>query len=201
MKPSFLLIIFVFLLSVACKTKPNVEKPKAETPKAFEEKNEILSYSKRGEYENLIGDLYIELVGKTKTLQALEVKIKETKETEADSTEAFKLYNQKSDIYYRSANRYLEGLSDSILKEKIKLLIGQSLLQYKSSLALDSSILLAIDKKTTKLQDVYTVLKIVKTLPLMEKFQRENKPSTKKLQGFEQQVDETIRAVESETKN
>jgi hypothetical protein len=201
MKRSFLLTLLVTLFSIACKTKPNEEQPKPETPKAFEEKDFISSISKRSSYENLLENLYSELVDKTQSLKVLEAKIKETKEAESDSLKGFKLYNQKSDQYYLEAIQVTRGLSDSILRERINLLIGQSLAQYKNNIGADSSLLLSIDKKTTKLQDVHTILKIVKTLPLMEKFQKENKPSTKKLEGFEHQVDETIKAVETETKN
>ena len=54
-----------------------------------------------------------------------------------------------------------------------------------------------INAKTITINDLHTVLKIKRTLPLIEKYQAVNKSSTKPLEGFADKVNRTLNLADT----
>jgi hypothetical protein len=189
---AFIGFIFI-LIFAACDDSHQQDKPDPETPKALQDKSvssEILS--KRGSGD-LVENLYSELLDKDPRLKNLEDKIQELSESKDDSTRLFDEYNSKNQNYYSSANGHADQLSDSLLKEKIKMLISNSLANYNSSIAKHNALLMRIDSQNTTLSDLHIILKIAKTLPLIENYQEVNLPSTKPIEGFIQKQTRAIK--------
>lgn len=192
MRKQIITAVFILAVLASCNSSRKQENPEPETPKALEDKStsyEIVS--KRG-YDDLVESLYNELTDKTPELKKLEDKIDDLHKSKNDSTELFDKYNQKNQSYFSSANSHLERITDSLLRDKMKLLIAGSLSKYNSLISRHTDLLKSIDAKNLTLSDLHIILKITKTIPLIEKYQKDKLPSAKPLEGFSKQLDEAI---------
>lgn len=197
MRASLIISIFLFLTLYACDNSRTQGKHQNEIPKALDDKSSSFEIiSKRG-YDDLLERLYKELAEKTPELNELEKQIEKLADSKSDSTEVFNLYDGKNRNYYHSANNHVLKIKDSVLEERMKMLIETSLNKYNNSVSKHNDILKSIDNKSISLTDLHLVLKITRTLPLIEKYQIDNMPATKPLEGYSKQLDKTIRYADS----
>ena len=192
-------IIFILTLLVSCgggQTENN--KPtQQETPKALQDsKLEIKSYSRSGD---LTEELYQELVGKTPALKKLEDDFDAFILKPNDLKDKFNQYDSKSNSYYNSANYKATAISDSLLKKKIISLIMTSNNKYSAKTAELNMLLKQISKDGATLNDHHSVLKIVLTLPMIEKYQDDNKPNKKDFKDLINQQEKLIIQTDSLT--
>ena len=191
--------IFILVLLVSCgggQTENN--KPtQQETPKALQDsKLEIKSYSRSGD---LTEELYQELVGKTPSLKKLEDDLDAFIPKPNDLKDKFNQYDSKSNSYYNSANYKATAISDSLLKKKIISLIMTSNNKYSAKTAELNMLLKQISKDGATLNDHHSVLKIVLTLPMIEKYQDDNKPNKKEFKDLINQQEKLIIQTDSLT--
>lgn len=192
-----LLITLSALLVISCNNNTSHDSEETATPKALDDKN--YSYeklSKRG-YDDLVEDLYTELLHKDVQLKELEDKIMELNKYKDDSTKLFDKYDSKNQSYYNSSNIHINGIKDSILKNKMKLLVSNSFTKYDSHITKHKELLRIINNKQTTISDLHTALKIIKTLPLIEKYQAENLPNTKAIEGYIKKQDQTLKLADT----
>jgi hypothetical protein len=201
MRTSILIFSLLFLTLISCDNSRTEEQSKNDTPKALEDKSSSdVIVSKRG-YEDFIESLYKELSDKTPDLKELEMQIDKLADSKSDSLEQFNKYDDKNKSYYQSAENHIEQIKDSVIKEKIKLLIQTSVTKYGSLISKHNDILNSIDKQTITLNDLHLILKITRTLPLIEKYQKDNLPTTKPLEEYSKQLNKTVQYADSLTKN
>ena len=191
----FISTLLVFTL-VSCNNSRTQDKPKQETPKALEDKSSYEIVSKRG-YDNLVENLYNEIVSKDVELKKLEEKIDDLNSSKSDSIEPFDKVNEKIQSYFRSTDRNIAQINDSLLRDKMKLFVAGSLTKYNSQTAKHNELLKTIAAKELTISDLHIVLKIVKTLPFIEKYQKNNLPDTKPLEGFIRQQDQIINLADT----
>jgi hypothetical protein len=190
-----LFISMVLIIILSCNN--NRSQPQQETPKALDEKEKSYSLvTKRGYDEDILESLYSELVDKTPELKKLEKDIDIIYSSTGDSLEAFTSFDSKNDRYYNSAGSHAQGIKDSLLREKMKTLIQASLSNYSSLTAPHNNLLKSIESKQATLADVHAALKIVRTLPVIAKYQKNNLPDTKPLEGLSQTLTKTISEAE-----
>ena len=190
----------ILLTFVTCKNDHTQDKPIQEVPKALEDKSssyEIIS--KRG-YDDLIESLYDELVSKNIDLKQLEDKIDDLNKSKSDTINLFNQFDRKNQSYYSSADRHISDIKDSLLRDKMKDIIANNLKKYHSSIARHKELLKIIEAKNLTISDLQNVLKIVKTLPLIEKYQEENLPNTKLFEGIIKRQDRVIRLADTLSK-
>jgi len=166
-----------------------------ETPKSLEDKSDF-SFSKRGG-SNLVESLYEELVSQDTALKRLEDQINELNKSQRDSTESFSNFNQKIKSYYRIANSDATEIKDSVLSEKIRLLVVGSLAKYNTQVSKHNELLKTIGAKESAIADLHKAVKIVTTLAVIEKYQKGNMPDTKQLRGYDQKQDKTIHLADT----
>jgi hypothetical protein len=192
----FLSIILVFILA-SCHNNGIQDKPQQETPKALEDNSSLDIVSKGRGSDDLLESLYSELVSKDVELKRLEVKINDLNSSKNDSTASFNKFNGKIQSYFRSADRNVSEIEDSLLRDKMKTLIASNLTKYNSRVAKHSELLKTLTINETSISDLHRVLKIVRTLPLIEKYQQDNLPSTSQLEGFIKQQNQTINLADT----
>ena len=197
MKTTIIKATLLFLTLVSCDNPRTRDREKQETPKALEDKSSSLDISIKRSDGDIVETLYTELTDKTPELKQLENKIEDLSKSETDSAKSFDNYNLKNQSYYNSTNRYIEQIKDSLLRGKIKALIANSLKNYNSSTSQHNVLLKSIETKNLTLSDLHTILKITKTLPIIEKFQKENLPTTKSLNGYLRQLERTIKYADT----
>jgi hypothetical protein len=200
MKTKFFLS-FVFVLTLAsCGNNGAHDQPNQVTPQALENKNSSYEIgSKRGS-EDLIESLYNELVMKDINLRKLEEKISELNGSKHDSTLSFGKFDERNQSYFNSAKRHIAEIEDSLLREKFRVLIANNFTVYNTSIAGHKELLKLIEDKGMTISDLHNMLKIIKTLPLIETFQKENLPSTQPLKGYVKNQDQAINLADTLTK-
>jgi hypothetical protein len=193
-----LLSTFICLTLFSCGNPRKESKPNQEIPKALDDsKSSYDIVSKNRWSDDLVESLYAELSEKTPELSQLEDKIGNLIKSKSDSTESFNQYNQKNQAYFSAVNGHIEQIKDTVLREKMKSLITGNLSKYNSKVSPHLALLKAIDDKNVTLNDLHAVLKITRTLPLIEKYQRENLPTTKSIKGFSERLDETLKYADT----
>ncbi len=200
MTPKIFISALLALTFVACKNDAKTEKQKGETPKALQ--NQSAAYelvSGRG-YEDLVENLYSEMVNKDIDLKKLEDKIHDLNKSKSDTTDLFDKFHGKNLSYFNSAGIHISQIKDSLLRQKMKSLIDNSLAKYNASIIKHNEFRKMIEARELTLTDLHNMLKILKTLPLMQEYQNANLPSTRSLEGYIQRQDEVIKFVDTLTK-
>lgn len=190
-------LISTLLLACNGKQADNNKQPRQETPKALQdEKLSIKSYNRSGD---LAEELYQELVDKTPALKKLEEDIEALYSKPSELKEKFDQYAGKSNDYYSSSKNKAAAISDSVLRTKIISLITASNKQFTGKTAELNSLLTQISNNSTSIHDHHSVLKIVLTIPLIEKFQQDNKPDKKEYKDLISQQENLVSKTDSLT--
>lgn len=197
-------VVFSIIFSSCNNNSPTVPENKPEeTPKALQQdkgSSEISLLTKRSYGDDLLEDLFNELLEKDAALGELEHAIGKLKEDKKDSAESFNAFNLKNNAYYNSANTHLEAITDSVLKQTIKLLVDNSLSKYKSTTAEHNNLIATINSKDITLNNLHIILKLTQTLGMIEKYQAKDIPSTKPLEKTSKAYDIIITRTDSLSK-
>jgi len=197
MKIKFLLLPIITLIGLSCNNRTN---DKLDVPDALSESDSYELYSKRSQI-NLVDALYADLAKKTPELDQLEKNILAMKKSKEDSLEKFQSFNQKNSTYYEDAIVMKKEIKDSLLRNKINAMILESSLKYKASIKVQQGLINKIDQQIVAINDLHIYLKIIKTLPLIEQYQRtHDKATVKPLEGYLKEVDKTLKLVDTITK-
>lgn len=186
------LILFFVVLTVVLSCDNHKTRQQQELPKALDEQKKSYSILSKRSHDDILEDIYSEVVDKNPELKKLEEDIDAINDSEDDSLEAFTKFDAKNNSYYSSAHTHAGQIKDSLLRDKMATLIQNSLSGFNSATALHKKILKSIESKEATLSDVHMALKIIKTLPVISKYQRSNAPATKSLEGYSQELSKTI---------
>jgi hypothetical protein len=157
---------------------------KEETPKALQNNKLDIGSSRLYGSEDLTEELYQELVDKTPQLKKLEEEIKLHHPEKVKLMATFEDYDGKSNQYYSSANQKAAAIKDSVLRQKIKALIDSKESKYAESNSHLADLLEQMTENGHSINDQHLVLKIAFTLPLIEKYQEENRPNKQAFEEF-----------------
>jgi hypothetical protein len=126
-----LLVMTSFLLSCSQQQPEHTQQPPV--PKALEEnKSEYSLISKSRYSDDLVQELYSEMIEKNKELKDLETAISNIESHQADSLANFNKYDQKNKSYYQTAKSYFSGIKDSVLKRRVEQIFNKSSESYKN---------------------------------------------------------------------
>lgn len=201
MKLTATLLVIIVVGVYSCDNSRKKENPEQEIPKALQEQSSEYSLSKRSYDDNLVESLYKELVNNTPELKDLENQIKDLNGRKPDSLEAFEKFDNKNKSYYNSAkSHYDEAVKDSALKEKIKSLVVNSQTNYNNKTLKLTSLIAQLESKEISLNDLHILLKITRTLPLIEKYQKDNLPSGKPIESVIKDLEKIILGTDSLSK-
>jgi hypothetical protein len=195
-KPIGASIIMLLLFSCGNNQTPQTT-AKQEVPEALQDsKFEMKSYS-RG--SDLTEQLYQELAENNSALKSLNEDLDAFKSKPNELKDKYYKYDGKSTDYYTAAGYKAEGIADSSLKKKIVSLITSSSKQYTGRTAELTSILEQISKNGATINDHHTVLKIVTTLAIIEKYQADNLPDKKEFKALRDQQEQLILRIDKLT--
>ncbi|MES2266227.1 MAG: hypothetical protein V4520_05685 [Bacteroidota bacterium] len=192
MRVTALLSLLVLLVSIsACKQKGKAKDvtEKTELPESLDEpKGDVLSFKRYSSGGNLVDAIYFDLVKKTPNLERLEAQLEKFNVDKADSLAAFNNYAGKVESYYNSANQNLEHIEDTVLKERLKVLLAAERGRYKSKANKFETLIKDIDNENLVIKDYYETLKIVATLPVIVKYQNNNIPDIRSIKAVNDQA-------------
>lgn len=187
-----LLLSFFILLLISCSQKNPQTQQQNNVPKALVEKKADFSVVSKRYDNNIVQSLYAELLKEDKDLSKFEDGIEKTNSAKPDSLEYFHSFLNKNTDYYSSADSYLSNIKDSVLKNRIKQILTESNTRFDASVAQHKNLLQQIETKENQLSDLHFAIKIIKTLPVMEKYQRENRPSLNPIQTINNEFGKLI---------
>ena len=177
------------------------QKPPKQPPTILKEKKIDVSSIMKDKRNDFVEALYEELVSQSKELQELEKEIKAVKNQAVDSMDAFTSFNDKNNRYYTSAERKTESVSDSSVRRLIRSMITDSRDSYRDSTAAWQHLDSLIYRRKASIENLHTLLKVVKTLPLIEEFQRTSVPGKLPAQKIVHDFDSLILKLDSLTSN
>jgi len=165
-------------------------------PKALDDESKSAGFIRKSSMgENLVEEMYAELVNKKPTLHKIEEQLDLV--SQSDSLEAFRNYDGKSDLFYSSAKTIAENISDSSIRKKALNLIAASGEKYKVNVSSRNSLQNVIINRQKDISNLHEYLKIASTLPLMEKYQKDKLPSEKTMKDKIRSQDEVISQLET----
>ncbi len=197
MKPCAFTLILIFITFSSCMDSNPLDDNRQETPQALEEHSSSGEYLSKSRGVDILESLYDDLAEKTPELKKLELEIDNLKKSKEDSTYSFDQYNGKNQAYFNAANSHLEKIKDSLLRDKMRTLVSHSLKNYDDAILKHTALLKSIEMKTITLNDLHTVVKITKTLTVIESYQNSNLPPIISLAGYLKQLDNTITDINS----
>lgn len=187
-----------YLLLFSCKQPGNDFQASPGTPESLKEESKSeISFGKGRVNEDLVESLYAELLEKTPVLNELEMAIENLQAQKQDSLYTFEKFDEKNKLYYNSTKGYIANIKDSLLRMKIKAIIDNSLDSYDLRIATNENLISTLGVKDKALGDLHLVLKLVKTLPMIEKYQAENKPSSKPIENVIRHFDKAIKQADT----
>lgn len=166
-----------------------------EEPKAFQEKSIDIGRFRKG--NDLVEDLYQELVDKSPELKSLEKELSEV--NPRDTANIFYNYNQKSNNYYNSAESHINGIRDSVMKQKIINLIKKSSDKYISRKADLENLIKTINQKRSEITNYHSALKIILTIPLIEEYQKQHLPNKSPFEKIIEKEDQLLQKTKNIT--
>lgn len=134
--------------------------------------------------ENMVYQIYTELMKSDKNLQILDEKITKTDEKTEKVTSQYNDVIGKTEAYYADANALTRAINDTLLKQKINEAIATSSEKYQLKTKRIKDLLEEVDKNRIKLHDQYVIFQIKKTLPEIEKYQNAHPLKTDSLENF-----------------
>lgn len=167
-------ILSILVLTACNKTETTDKNQKNQVPKALQDQTTI-NIGRYRSNSDLSEEIYQELVSNSVELKKLEDELE--KFNPKDTLSLFNDYDEKSEEYYRSADNQVNSIKDSILKIKMLDVLKNSNEKYSQKTAELNQLLKTIYKKRGDISDYHTALKIVLTIPVIEKYQNENMPS------------------------
>ena len=199
LKRTCLVAVWVFSL-LSCQSDRYPDKPVSETPQILDDsKSSYDVISKRGN-DDLVDGLYSELLTKDNDLRKLEDMIIDLRNSKSDSFKAYSNYDNKNQSYFNSVDKHIASIKDSLLRERLRGLVKQQRMTYDNLLRSHHTLLQNIDSNQQSVSDLHAMLKIVRTLPVMDKYQKENLPDPNSLEGFKKQQQKAIRLADTLSK-
>lgn len=195
-----LLLPFLVFLLISCSQKNPETQQQNNVPKALEEKKSDFSIVSKRYHNDIVQSLYAELLKEDKDLSKFEDGIEKTYSDKTDSMEYFHSFVDKNTSYYSSAERYLSSIKDSVLKNRIKQILAESNTRFEAGVAQHKNLIHQIETKENQLADLHFAVKIIKTLPVMEKYQRENRPLLNPIQTINNEFGKLIAQADAMVK-
>jgi hypothetical protein len=182
------IVLFACLFLGCSQSDKQVEAAKEDTPAPLKDESEggIIRKmdSKRFDNNEMVDALYDDIIKKDSALHQLEDQIQWFDKARLDSLSAYNNYYNKSESYYSSANTRLENIKDTVLKERLKVLIAGSEDRLEKKVSVFSNLINGIDKESSTISDYHNTLKLVATLSVIEQYQNKNLPPIKSVKSL-----------------
>jgi hypothetical protein len=185
---NYLSVSIIFIVLLSCNTQ-QVRNEALKLEQAVDSELDISS-SRSGDF---VEGFYQELVSQTPALKEFERDMTVHKRISAELKNKYNGYESKSNSYYNSAITKVTSISDSVLQKRIMALIQSSKESYSRSTSELNVLLKMVEQNSVTLNDKHSILKIVLTLPLIEKFQTGNLPDKT---GFNELIEKQKQLIE-----
>uniref|UniRef100_UPI0025915872 hypothetical protein n=1 Tax=Carboxylicivirga marina TaxID=2800988 RepID=UPI0025915872 len=173
---------------------PNQTEPVNETPIALQETkiiDEIGKYSSRYN-NNVIAKLYSEALENNTELKELDNQIKDIRRIETDSLFEYEDYARINNQYWSAVDNLLRQMKDSVLHDATKELVDDLKSNYNKSVSDFETQKKIIRNNRISLKDQHLLMQLFVTVPMIENFRRNEKPSVKSLEYVAKEYEKLI---------
>jgi hypothetical protein len=198
MRKNLAIVFVLFIFVQSCdRTRSDSSGSKVNVPEPLGGKGDILEGSSYRSTD-LVRDLYNSLVKQDQQLKSLENQLIDLREIKRDSLEAYHKYTGNVNSYYSSASSYISQITDTILRHRIDTLLRISRQEFDKLISEHKREEIAIDSNEEAIRSLHFALMIMRTLPVMETYQRDHVPLVMPLQNVRSkqvEVLDTLRAI------
>jgi hypothetical protein len=149
---------------------------------------------------DIVQQLFEEAMSKDEKLNSINSRIASITEIKKDSLESYNTYIRNNNNYWLSVRSYASQLSDTLLREELKVLIDGIEKKYQQKLTPLNTTITQIEDRQRTLRDQEILMKILVTEPMMNNYQRNEYPNIKKLEAVKKSYDTLIKDVKTYTK-
>jgi hypothetical protein len=194
---NFILFLIIFSV-ISCKDDEQKKPQKSKgIPNALQEKSVDVSGLNKRKDTDLVEILYKELLDKDASLQQLEDELNKLEQSKDDSLKTFSLYEKNNKEYYSIYEKHLNNIKDSFLRKRTRKLLDSSLQNYKKKIAHQQKVYDSTNEMYTTISDLHWLLKLSKTLAVMENYQDNNIPDTLTLRRIMEKLNGVIQKTDS----
>ena len=147
--------------------------------------------------DNMVDRIYSNLLKNDEKLSALDDKILSIQERQRKVLEQYEHVFNTSDAYYRDARSQSGNIADSLLKHRIENEITVSAERYRVKTKAVKALISRLTGNMQKINNLYTVFKIRKTLPEIEKYQQAHPLKTDSLEPLIRRQDQVINQLKN----
>jgi hypothetical protein len=133
--------------------------------------------------EDLVEALYAEVLKNDPALKQFDRDLVDFQQNSHKALQPFRKYHQKSESYYQSVQYKAGAIQDTVLRAKILALVQEHQEQYARRIAQHQGIMWQFEQNTQEINDLYILLKLSLTLPLIAQYQGSQLPKTEALKG------------------
>ncbi len=166
---------------------PNDETPKTLQDGRLSQTRLSLGKSRKG---SILNDLYFEIIENDEKLVELDSSIRTYLQVDDTLFAKFERYDFKSSHYYNEVMHKRGKMQDTLLSARLDSILASSMKRYGVLTQKTDTLMYQVNKLSDDISDRYHFLKVMITLPVMEKFQRDHLPSNKSIEKYlmEQEV-------------
>jgi hypothetical protein len=191
-------LVILFILSIcafSCESNRNESSSQEKIPEPLEEESSMeISSSRSGD---LVQQLYNDLAKRDEQIKSIEKQLNNLRKYKNDSLEVFDKYSENNSSFYNVASTYSSQITDSSLKRQMDALIGQSLERYNNQMIAHKNVVKAIELNNRTIANLHLALMILRTIPIMEKYQKHHKPSVEPLQNYKSKQAEASKNLQT----
>jgi hypothetical protein len=160
---------------------------------------EIKGSLSRGGYDkDLVDALFADVLERDTALRSLMDALDDRRGAHGDSLENHRLFEQHNRAYYASALEHTAQLSDSVEREQQRALLRRSEERYAAAMAASRALDQHYDSVRVRTEELVVLIKLQRTLELMERYQQREHPSAATLKAELQRIqalEQRLRAV------
>lgn len=145
---------------------------------------------------DLTEKFYKEIKNQNITYTKLEQDILTLKPAIDKDSNRFIVYDNCASYGYKEIKKIASSISEESLRKKIMTLLNKSHKKYLTKTSELKSLFDQVSANNEKLNDNYKILKIVLTLPILEKYQKENLPDIREYNNLSNAQEQLIERTE-----
>lgn len=153
-----------------------------------------------GDRGNLVDDLYSQAIKQNNNLKSIEEEIEKFYKNKQEALDKYNSYNNYNTRYYNDAKTHAATIADVATKQRTLDLIRKSEAEYYSKLTNWKNHISALDVQEKELKDLYQLLQVLITIPMIEKQQQTSLPDSNKLNEANNDLKQVIEKIKAITK-
>jgi len=149
---------------------------------------------------NLVDELYNQAERQNSTLGNIADDIERFYKKKADALEKYNSFSAYHNHYYTDAKFNITLINDSTIKQKAANILKASETAYRNKLIDWQNTIAALYKNEQELKDLQELLKIMTTVPIVEKTQNSDLPSSDNIKQAQADLQKVIQKIKEITK-